>query len=121
MDKREMLVVDGGVTLAELLGRLDDLGLPVIAGGTDTEFLTGDAATVQKWSARLWVELPRVIYWNRFMRENDMNAIIEVRSDLEKGPGDKLTFTLLRKLTGAGVTGDTTMEGSEEAFTTYNE
>ena len=61
----------------DLLADLGATGVPLIQGGTDTEVLTGDAQTVKRWATELWVELPRVIYWNRFMRENDMNAIIE--------------------------------------------
>ncbi|MDP3769251.1 MAG: DUF4043 family protein, partial [Dehalococcoidia bacterium] len=80
----------------------------------DTQVLTGDTETVKRWSTKLWVELPREIYWGKFMKENDMNTIIEVRRDLEGQSGDKLTFSLARKLTGGGVTGDGDLEGSEE-------
>lgn len=96
-------------------------GLPPIRGGADTTVATGDAETVKLWAGRLWIEMPRVIYWGRFMRENDMNAIIEVQRALEGRPGDRLTFTLMRKLTGTGVTGDGTMEGSEEAMVPYSD
>ena len=80
----------------------------------DTQVLTGDTETVKRWSTKLWVELPREIYWGKFMKENDMNTIIEVRRDLEGQSGDKLTFSLARKLVGGGVTGDGDLEGSEE-------
>ena len=86
----------------------------------DTEFLTGAAETVKRWAAKLWIEMPREIYWGRFMQE-DPNAIIEVKRDLEGQPGDRLTFTLLRKLTGAGVTGDDVLEGQEEQMNFYSD
>lgn len=78
-----------------------------------TEFTTAAAERVQRWSARLWYEMPREIYFGKFMRE-DPNAIIEVKRDLEGQPGDRLNYTLMNKLTGSGVSGDDTLEGSEE-------
>ena len=87
----------------------------------DTNVATGDAETVARWAAKLWVEMPREIYWGKFMKENDMNAIIEVKRDLEGQPGDRLTFTLARKLSGLGVTGDSTLEGQEEQMTWYSD
>ena len=116
-----MREMTNALAILTALAALEAEGVALIAGGADTEYLTGDAATVKKWATRLWVELPRVIYWSRFMRENDTNAIIEVKTDLEKGPGDKLTFALMRKLSGAGVTGDGSMEGSEESMTHYTD
>lgn len=87
----------------------------------DTNVATGDAETVKRWASKLWIEMPREIYWGKFMKENDMNAIIEVKRDLEGQPGDGLTFTLARKLSGAGVTGDSTLEGNEELMTWYSD
>ena len=87
----------------------------------DTEFLTGNDATVKRWAAKLWMEMPREIYWGKFMKENDQNTIIEVKRDLEGSPGYKLTFTLQRKLSGAGVTGDEVLEGNEEQMTFFSD
>jgi len=86
----------------------------------DTEFATGAAETVKRWAQRLTIELPREIYFGKWMRE-DTNAIIEVKRDLDGKPGDTITFTLLRKLSGSGVTGDATLEGSEEAMSFYSD
>src|SRR3990167_2983899 len=81
----------------------------------DTEFATGAAETVKRWASKLWVEMPREIYWGKFMKENDMNAVIE------GNPGDQLTFTLLRKLSGAGVSGDEVLEGQEEQMNHFSD
>jgi N4-gp56 family major capsid protein len=97
------------------------LGLPALSGGADTSFATGATETVKRWAARLWIELPREIYFGKFMREDDMNTIIEVKRDLEGQPGDKVTFTLLQKLGNAAVTGDATLEGNEEAMQFYSD
>ena len=87
----------------------------------DTEFATGAAETVKRWATKLWIEMPREIYFGKFMKENDSNAIIEVKRDLEGNPGDQLTFTLLRGLTGAGVTGDDVLEGQEEQMNHFSD
>lgn len=78
-----------------------------------TEFTTASDERVQRWVARIWYEMPREIYFGKFMRE-DPNAIIEVKRDLEGQPGDKLTFSLANKLSGSGVSNDDTLEGNEE-------
>lgn len=92
----------------------------LIAGGTTTDFATGATETVKRWARDLWVDMPREIYFGKFIK-SDMNALIQEKRDLEGQPGDTVTFTLLNKLTGAGVTGDATLEGSEEAMVFYSD
>lgn len=86
-----------------------------------TEFISSNAATVQRWAEKLWIEMPREIYWGKFMREGTIDTIIEVKRDLEGKPGDKLSYTLLRKLAGGGVLGDSQLEGQEEQMVTYTD
>ena len=107
------------------LSRVEAFGLALnghapISGGADSEWLTGDAATVQKWGRDAWVELPKLIYWNKFMGKG-MNNIIQVKDELEGQAGDKITFSFVRKLQGSGVTGDGDLENSEEAISNYND
>jgi len=47
--------------IAKLFGLV--FGFPTIMGGADTSFATGATETVKRWAARLWVELPREIYF----------------------------------------------------------
>ncbi len=94
--------------------------LPTIAGATDTEFLTGATETVKRWASDLWLELPEQVFWNQYMGK-DANSIIQTKQDLEGQPGDKITFTLARQLSGAAVTGDSTLEGNEEAISFYSD
>src|SRR5574343_902864 len=42
--------------------------------------------------------------------------MIQVKQDLTKKSGDSVTYALVNDLTGAGVTGSTTLKGSEEAM-----
>jgi N4-gp56 family major capsid protein len=95
-------------------------GLLPISGGADSEWLTGNAATVKKWSRDAWVELPKLIYWNKFMGRG-LNNIIQVKDELEGQPGDKITYSFIRKLQGAGTTGDGDLENSEEAIADFTD
>ena len=86
-----------------------------------TTYASTASATVQRWAEKLWIETQLEIYWGKFMKENTVDAIIEVKRDLEGKPGDKLTYTLLRQLTGAGVSGDSQLEDNEEQMVTYDD
>ena len=80
---------------------------------TDSTVATG--LTVQQWDAKFFKEYLEA---NRFKREmgTSTNNIIQVKSDLTKKKGDSITFSLVNRLTGAGVTGSSTLEGNEEAL-----
>lgn len=78
---------------------------------TDTNASTG--LTVQQWDSRFFREY---ISENRFkpVMGQDPNSVIQVKEDLTKAKGDSITFALINKLSGAGVTGSATLEGNEE-------
>ena len=66
-----------------------------------------------QWASDFWVE---------FIRENQftpyfgttIDAMIQLRTDLTREPGDSVVFPTVRSLVGAGVTGNTVLEGNEE-------
>lgn len=82
---------------------------------TDTTVATG--LTVQQWDDKYFKEY---IQENRFKSEmgKSPNNIIQVKEDLTKKSGDSITYALVNRLTGAGVTGSSTLEGNEEALDT---
>jgi hypothetical protein len=43
-----------------------------------------------------------------------MSSMIQVREDLTRKPGDTVVFASVRRLVGAGVTGNQILEGNEE-------
>jgi hypothetical protein len=49
----------------------------------------------------------------------DENSVIQIKEDLTKKAGDRIHLALIAELTGAGVTGDTLLEGAEEALSQY--
>lgn len=81
----------------------------------DTSVATG--LTVQQWDDKFFREY---LGWNKFFKYMgpDENSIIQVKEDLTKKKGDSVTFALVNRLTGAGVTGSSTLEGNEEGMDT---
>lgn len=77
----------------------------------ETSAATGLA--VQQWDDKFFVEH---VQGNRFAGEmgKTENAIIQVKEDLGKKPGDSITYALVNRLTGAGVENGATLEGNEE-------
>jgi len=69
--------------------------------------------TPQQWDDKFFVEYVRESRFKRYMG-TDENSIIQLKDDLTVKAGDKVTFARVNKLTGSGVTGNTTLEGNEE-------
>lgn len=71
--------------------------------------------TVQQWDEKFYLEALNANIFNPFMGTST-NSVIQVNEDLTKKPGDSVTFSLVNKLTGDGVSGTSTLEGNEEAL-----
>lgn len=78
---------------------------------TDTTVATG--LTVQQWDDQFFTESFQDNLFKPDMGKSK-NSIIQVKEELTKKKGDSITFALVNRMTGAGVTGSTTLEGSEE-------
>lgn len=85
-----------------------------------TSYPAGHALAVQHWAPKLYKEALSRTSMLQFMSKGTDN-VIQVRTELNKAPGDTVTFGLRMQLTGAGISGDSTLEGNEESLTTYNE
>lgn len=81
---------------------------------------TNNALAVKLWSRKLFREALKQTTMSKYMGEGSDN-MIQVLTDTKKGPGDKITVGLRMQLSGAGVQGDGTLEGNEEALTTYSD
>jgi N4-gp56 family major capsid protein len=79
----------------------------------DTSAATG--STVQQWDDMFFMEH---INENRFASEMGVSqsSIIQVKENLTKKKGDSITFALVNRLTGAGVTSGGVLEGNEESM-----
>jgi len=85
----------------------------------NTTFNTADPINQELWAKQLYVELPKEIFWAQYMDKAGRGPI-HIREELQKNAGDTMNVQLRMQLSGAGVTGDGTLEGNEEAMTFYN-
>ena len=74
---------------------------------------------VSTWGRELFRETEDMIYFKRFMGDGK-NNIIQAKHELDGKEGDDVTFGLLMKLSGSGISGDGTLEGNEEALVTFD-
>ncbi|MBK8871866.1 MAG: DUF4043 family protein [Elusimicrobia bacterium] len=80
-----------------------------------------DALRQELWAKELLDDVQRdVENVMQFMGEGQ-NNVVNVSRDLKKAKGDTQTFGLVARLTGAGVTGDSELEGNEESMASYSE
>jgi N4-gp56 family major capsid protein len=73
----------------------------------------------KQWDNDFFSSYVRKNRFNRYMGSTS-NSIIQIKEDLTKQPGDQITLALIAELSGAGVTGDTLLEGAEEALSQYD-
>ena len=90
-----------------------------------TSIATSHGLTLEQWNARLYETYQEKTFFGKF-KGTDENAIIQVKRDLSKSRGDKVTFGLAGTLSGAGVTGNNPLsysvgDGSAEGIGAGNE
>ena len=86
----------------------------------NTTFETSDALTVKKWASKLGYDAVYRTSLSSMIGE-DENSIIHMKNELTKGPGDLVTFPLMKKLTGAGFTSREVAEGNGESLSLYSD
>jgi len=86
----------------------------------NTSYGVNDPLAVKLWSKRLMREALKETFVSRFMGSSK-DSLIYVKDDLSKSAGDRITVGLRMQLSGAGVTGDSTLEGQEEALVTHTD
>jgi len=59
--------------------------------------------------------------WASKFMGSDSNSLCQILDDTSKGPGDRIRTILRMQLSGAGVQGDGTLEGNEEALATHTD
>lgn len=84
-----------------------------------TTFATNNALTKKAWEEKLFRDVIKETYFERF-RGKDSNSLIHSNTVLTKQKGDVVNFGIRMRLAGAGVTSGQTLEGNEESLTTYN-
>jgi N4-gp56 family major capsid protein len=81
----------------------------------DWTFTTADTLTAQTWAKKWWIEAKTdsYFYGHGFVGGGVDNIIVEF-AELEQNQGYQHTYGQVRELGGAGVSGDSTMEGNED-------
>lgn len=81
----------------------------------DWTFKTTDALTAQTWAKKWWIEAKTdsYFYGHGFVGQGVDNIIVEF-PELEENQGYQHTYGQVRELSGAGISGDSQMEGQEE-------
>ena len=79
-----------------------------------------DALRPELWQKELYQDVMDDNYFSKFMGEGT-NSIVQIKSQLKKSKGDTVTLPLTAKLSGNGITGDSELEGNEEAISAYSE
>jgi N4-gp56 family major capsid protein len=90
------------------------------SGNQQYSYGVNDALAVKVWAKKLFVESLKSTILDKFIG-TDNNSAIQVKDDLSKGSGDKITYGLRMQLGGDGTIGDSTLEGNEEALTTFTD
>lgn len=85
-----------------------------------TDFGVNHPVAVKLWSRKLFREALKKTVASKFIGTGS-DAVVQVKTDMQKGPGDRIRCTLRMQLTGNGIEGDGTLEGNEEALTTYTD
>ena len=78
-----------------------------------TRFLTNDALTRKRWARDLFQLILPAVEFN-VLTGKTSNDIVQMRMELGKGEGDKITFGIRLPLTGQGIVGQEPVEGNEE-------
>lgn len=84
-----------------------------------SETTLATALEKQKWISQYFAEYVRETGFSGYMGKSS-NSIIIAKMDLQEEAGKTINIPLITRLTGAGVTGSTTLDGSEEALGNYN-
>lgn len=74
------------------------------------------------WQKSLYKDVIDGLYFseNNLMGKDD-NNIVQIKDELQKSSGDTITLPLTAKLSESGITGDSELEGNEEAISSYSE
>ena len=81
----------------------------------------GDPKAVKKWSASLAVDVSKVSYFERKFVGKDENAVIQRKTELETGPGDRISYDLSMELRSRPTYGDERLKGKEENLKFYTD
>lgn len=81
----------------------------------------GDPKAQKAWSTGLAVDQVKKAYFEKKFVGTDENSIIQRKTEVETGPGDRVSFDLSVQLRGEATEGDSRLEGKEESQKYYTD
>ena len=85
-----------------------------------TDFPVNHPLSNKRWAKELAYETLKETFFGRFIGSSS-NSLIQMKTEVQKDAGDKITIGLRMQMDDPGVAGDETLEGNEEALTLYND
>ncbi len=85
-----------------------------------TDFGVNDSLAVKLWSRTLSLQSLDATDIKPLIGD-DENSVIQMKTDLSKGPGDQITYGLQIQLQGAGFTENELAEGNGESLAIYSD
>lgn len=85
-----------------------------------TSYGVNASEAVKLWSRKLFRESLNQTSLRPFIGD-DTNSIVQIMDEPSKGMGDRVRATLRAQLGGDGISGDSTLEGQEEALVTHTD
>lgn len=85
-----------------------------------TQYALNHPLAVRVWSTKLFQEALKATAFRPFIGEGT-SSIIQMKNELKKSAGSRITTGLRMQLVGEGISGDATLEGNEEALDTFND
>jgi N4-gp56 family major capsid protein len=86
----------------------------------NTQYGVNHPMAKKLWSSKLFHEALKQTWMSKFIGE-DSSSMIQKLTDTSKSAGDRITVGLRMQLSGAGIEGDGTLEGNEEALSVYTD
>ena len=86
-----------------------------------TDYGTNHPLAVKLWARKLFSEALKQTRYEQFKGRVGSDSLCQLKTETSKSAGDRITIGLRMQLTGAGIQGDGTLEGNEEALTTFSD
>ena len=84
-----------------------------------TAVLPSDPSAVKVWAAKVAIDAKKKSFWDKMTGGEEDAMPVVAKLDLESGPGDEVTTTLIAKLRGQPIQGDEKGEGREQRLAHY--
>lgn len=82
---------------------------------SSTRFTAASPQAMKVWAKKAMTDAVKATTYGK-LKGKSARAIVQVKNELKKGPGDRSRFRLRSLPTGTGVEEDETLEGNEEAL-----